>query len=306
MNGESAAPAWYRSNDIPASVRAATADDVAVDEIVDVLHAREFDVPRRRIQAMIEAREPVPESTTDARHPAQVGAHDVRYVDETDLGYLSERELAIILGVTLSQFGGSYQVVSETNDSVFDLIWMGPDETVGLRTDVSPEEQAGEAVVREVIESNSIASEIGDPTASCVVSPGEFTTDAMELATSNNVRMIGIDHLSEWLRHARVSPAVLGSFREFEDLVDEELDGLSNARSHLDRVDPFDLSPRDRFSTIAVDIGRAINSSRASPDRRSAFNVDGKRDTGILYADPSEDGDSEALDRFMQGLETDT
>lgn len=307
MNGDSATPAWYRRGDVPASVRAATTAGVDVEEIVDVLHTREFDAPRRRVQTMVEAKEPATKSTTAVADSIEVEPHDVRYVDETDLGYLVERDLAIVVGVMLCQFGGSYRIVDEADDPPFNLVWMGTHETVGLRTvSLPPGEQAGKAAVRDIVNGDSIPSDVQDPTARCIVSPKGFTEDAVSAAEMNDVRTIGPSDLEMLLRHVRLTPAILGALPEVEELIAEELGELSNAQRRLDQFDPFDLSPLDRFTPTDIDVDRELDRPGTSLGGPSVSNGDGDRETGTLYADPGEDGDAEALERFMQGLEADT
>lgn len=306
------APEWYHPGDMVTTIQAADEYELTTSEpIVDVLADRELDAPRDRIEEMVTSAREHLSTRQDGKQPDSEDPRPMepRYVDAADASYLGERSFATLLGIVLSRYEGSFSSPEPVDDLAVDLFWNRQHTTVAFRTvgrESSPSVQSGD--VRDVIDGDTAPASGRSPSCLGIVSRGGFTPGARKLAEEHDVRLIGRDHLARWFADAKLTPEVLGTIAEREDVGREELldlvSTLPDMPTPVREKDPLDLPAVETLSITTAE------SSQAEPDPAPAQESDVPHsatagEKGTLYADPDEDGDSGTFDRIVDELEDD-
>mgnify|MGYP000412781463 CR=1 FL=1 len=307
-------PNWYEPGDVPKSMENVARDsDVYLEEVVDLFQSHEFDAPRDRIRDLVEAaRERI--SASEADSGTEVEAADEprslhpRFVDVTDVGYLDARNFALVLGVILSRYEGSFTIPEIEEDVEVDLLWNRQHTTVAFRTISRPPEMpVEEADVQSVVRGDTDPDTGRSPSRLGIVSNAGFTNDARELATANDIGLFGDDHLERWLADTMLAHETLGALLESEDGDSSEFeDVVADLQAIPERVrerDPLDDVTSTGWS--ATGDGEPIVSG-VKQRMPVAEDPPSPGTHGELYADPSEDGDFGAFDRFVNELQEDT
>lgn len=311
-------PDWYQPGDIPASLRAADST-VTTDRIVEVLTQHEVTAPRERVCEMVDSARSQLDSETSEKSPSADGdprSLNSRLVDVGDFSYLGNRDFALVLGAVLSRYEGSFRVPEEIDDLAVDLFWQRQYTTVAFRTVPSSESQAVEQSDVEAVVRGDTAPPTGRaPSVLGIVSNADFTADARSHAADHDIELYGPDHLSRWCRDAQLTLDVLGALLEEGERSLEDVDAV------LDDLDPLPdpIRTRDPLGEV-IDVrwtAQPANGDGPTPGPVSqpvpSENGEGEKEealtpgtTGELYADPDEDGDYGAFDRFMDNLEEDS
>mgnify|MGYP007008814574 CR=1 FL=1 len=307
-------PTWYTPGDVPGSIEAATIDSsVYVEHIVDVLQAHELDAPRSRIRTLVtSARDRISErnsTPTDSSDPLEEPrAVRSRIFDVEDATYLGERNLATILGVALSRYAGSFSLVDPQADSVLDLLWNKQHTTVGFHVVTRPEQEPLTADHVTALHEGNIATGSGrSPAQLAVISPATATERARSVAEDHEIMVVDADVLRRWFNEVRLTPALVGQILEAETVAYNELEHLISELDPLPEIvasrDPLDVSHSSPpiatgdTSAITTSIDQALPVEDETPPPGTQ---------GKLYANPSDDGDFGAFDRFVDNLEEDT
>lgn len=308
MSAEVETVQWYHRGDIARTVGEATHDvNASVEEIVDVLARRELDAPRDRIRSMVEvARENVQEpNEIDPGSSAEPRFDGPRYLDVEDAMYLDDRDLATVVGAALSRYEGGFDVPENIDDVVVDLFWNRQHTTVGINTiAASTGEPVDEEDVRTVLDGDAEPQTGRSPSSLCIVTTASFTESAVALAEANDIGLFGESYLDQWVRHARLSKRVAGSLLEESQLtskeVDELLTELPAIPESVQGTDPLD-DIDDESTSMTVDPDGVV----ADVDKRMPVAEEPSPGgmKGELYADPGEDGDFGAFDRYMDELD---
>jgi len=306
----SSGPTWFYPGDLPRSV-AATMDteDATVDHLIDVLQSHEFDAPRERIRKVIlttqdQLEDRVEEEEFDPLDDPR--SLPPRYVSVDDVAYLGRRSCARLLGIILSSYDGTYHAPSQEDDLALDLLWSRQHRTVGLRIETRREDTpVDEASVQDFVEGDTSPSTGRAPSALGVITNTTFTDDAQTLASNNDITLFDNAWLTERLQEIQLSWEIAGPVIEAtadeEDNVEELVEDQDLLPSTYSEVDPF--SDETRPHEIAIgETEKQTNpqpGSQAIPEDESTTDP-GQR--GVLYANPDDDGDYDAFDRFAESL----
>ena len=326
-------PEWFVEDDVRATVWNARAAGASTGAIVEVLEATTFDGrPTDRFERIVER---IPEQTAAQsadgnRRLSQPPSTSIeprerppRRFSVRDVAYLSDTEFARVLGLALEQFDGETRRPTSDDQSAIDLLWDRPDETVGLRTVASTGGGVGASTVETVVE----ASPVDRVDQLVVVTNAEFATRATTVAGDAGVSLIDGDHLETIYDRAALPADAVGTVLEDG----AEHDGLLSEIVDLDPVpEPsrsIDTGPTPTAAEIET-ISHPRDQQRLDDDRRDgtdtgggesvepsdgesepAWGDDGEPrsepppgETGVLYADPDEDGDYDAFDDFAEGI----
>lgn len=306
-------PSWYTPGDIPASIEATTTDsDVYLEHIIDVLQAHEIDAPRSRIRTLVEStRERITErnATRSERGDtlAEPRSVQTRVFDVTDATYLGHRDLATILGIALSRYSGSFSVADPDADSVIDLLWNKQHTTVGFHVVPRPtREPLAVEHVNSLIEGNTNTGSGRSLSQLAVVGPAKITATARSLAADHDITVVDADLLRRWFQDVQLSPELVGRVLETDSAAYNELEHLIAELEPMPDVianrDPLDVSRQ--LSSIEADTTADVTGHiKQGMPIRDEMPQPGKQ--GTLYADPSDDGDFGAFDRFASNLEED-
>ncbi|MCG1004726.1 MULTISPECIES: restriction endonuclease [Halobacterium] len=332
-------PQWYQPGSIVESIRrAGEYDAITTELIVDVLATNELDVPRERIASLVETVRTQLAEDTATTEPAvdtdSLRDSSARIVSASDMAYLSAHDFARILGATLTRYEGTFQTPQAVDDCDVDLFWNRQHTTVAIKTaPTQPETARGEDIVHTVVEGNTTPATGRSASTIVIVSNTSFTDAAHDLAATHEITLIEQPTLDQWFTDNQLTHEVLGTILEYRDLTGEEyndiLDGLSPLPFDVQDVDPLEQQPTrieapattlDRDFTAETtpttdgpDTASGGHSSEADSapdddDVGSALNTapDERGEHGVLYADPSEDGDADAFDRFTDELTEDS
>ncbi|SDF96583.1 hypothetical protein SAMN05216218_11295 [Halorientalis regularis] len=305
-------------------IRRVADGDRTVEDAIDDLRDAEFgdDAPEDRLRRIVEAaanREGgADDNTVSLSQPPstdrQPRDRPRRYTNIEDIAYLSDKEFARLLGAVFEWFGGGTVRPSENDDVVLDLYWNRQHTTVGFRTVVHPDgDQVSEDTLRAVVNGDTDLDGRRAPSTIAVVTNTGFTPPAEEGAPKGDVELFDGPYVATWLRQVQFPPDVTGAVLEEGENHDGNLSDLVDlppAPAYVSDTDPLAMSP----TAAAEDAGPGGTGPGTVKD-----DVDGKEQipvdedlpedgaTGTLYADPREDGDYAALDRFVDGMEeTDT
>jgi hypothetical protein len=325
-------PGWYVEDDIAASVRKARKSNTPHSSIVCGLEATFSDnIPKGRINRIVES---VPDDKTESTKTdiplsqppstdAQPREQPARIISIRDISYLSPREAARVIGLTLEQFDKvryQYTVRPPANESTeCNLYWKRRQSTVGVRVIPVVENKVSKNDILPLNEGKTSIDSVQSPSQLVVVTNGELSKKAKETAEKHDIRWYDGGHVEVWLRRAKITPEALGDVLEngenhqgpLDELVDISgiADDISLNPLEISRViDPADLSTRPETEQGTQASSSNKNSQNATEDDRISQpdtpSVSGE--TGTLYADASEDGDYDAFDRFVDGIESDS
>jgi hypothetical protein len=306
-------PSWYEPGNVSESMEnVADNSDVYLEEVVDILQYHEFDAPRDRIRDLVEtARDRISTLESDSAIESEAAEEprslDPRFVDVTDVGYLDARDFALVLGVVLSRYEGNFMIPEAKEDVAVDLLWNRQHTTVAFRTISRPPEMpVEEADVHSVVRGDTDPDTGRSPSQLGIVSNAGFTDDARELATANDIGLFGEDRLERWLADTMLTHETLGALLESEDrdasefedvLADlQTIPGIVRERDPLDDVTPPGWSINGGGNTTVSGVNQRMPVGEDTPSPGTH---------GELYADPSEDGDFGAFDRFVNELQED-
>lgn len=317
------APPWYDPGDIEQSLRGAFQEyDVSVEEVVDVLAEHELDAPRDRLLTMVKTTR---EQLTNSRESAlttpsldDTRANQARFIDLPDLEYLGARDVASLIGTMLSRFDGSFRVPEVIDEQAANLLWTRSDTTIGIWIEWRP---AGTPVdtpaVQSIVSIGTQSVSDGDCSEIAIVSNVGFTDEARRIASEHDMYCCGPECLRRWCREAQLTDAVAGEIVDGESTASEEcdeiLDQLPPLPASIPAQDPLQPVAETEWTTSTLD--KKIEStdtmseddkidttpsSQSGMSEPHAPSESGQR--GVLYADPDEDGDFDAFDRFTESL----
>jgi hypothetical protein len=130
-----------------------------------------------------------------------------------------------------------------------------------------------------------------------------FTDEARTLATEHDVRCFGAKYLERWCEETRLTHEVIGKLLDEGDQsieeIDELLDELPSLPAPVRERDPLARIQETDWTTSKLEYEETANQDGLGDDEESP-------DTGqhgVLYADPDEDGDFGAFDRFEAALD---
>lgn len=302
-------PPWYHPGDVAQSVRdASRGSDISTQEIVDVLQEHEFEASRDRIRRLVETtRDRLPETENPPapdHSPDEPRTLPSRFIDAADIEYYGTRDFALILGVALARYEGSFRIPEAIDGLSVDLFWNRQHTTVAFKTIVRPTgAPAAEDVVRDVVAGKTSPPTGRSPSILAIVSNGGFTSYARDLADENDIELFGMDHLRQWFTDAKLTNSILGTLLEEGDQSSEErteiLSELQPLPNPIREEDPLEnvrqvewLDANDSDPTpTTVKQRMPVSETRPPPGQR-----------GTLYADRDEDGDFGAFDRFTDEL----
>ncbi len=321
---QSQAPPWYESGDIEQSLRTAfQRSNVTTRDILDVLGEHELDASRDRILAMVEtARDQITDgsSVSDLSTPSidDTREQQTRYLSLADLEYLGSRDTAYLIGTMLARFDGSFRVPESVDTEASDLVWMRSGTSVGLwlewRSDGSFVEKTD---IRSVVRDSGQSVLDPDISETAIVSNGGFTDEAQELASEHEVKCCGPDYLNRWCREAQIPIAVAGELLSSDRTESEEiatiLEELPPLPASLPVQDPLEPIEKTKWtkSTLDRDIQQDTSETKSTETDTGPTSQPGTSgpqapsdpgQQGVLYADPTEDGDFDAFDRFADAL----
>lgn len=304
-----ASPAWYVADSPSETVRRAVSRSAERSEIVEVLSEREYpDLERRRVEAIVAAavgrverrdEEAARRSTATEERPRPLPG---RYADPADVGYLSDDEFARLLSVALERFGGN-TFRPEVRDCAADLFWNRSHSTVAVRTVArSGDRPVSEAVLAEVATGDTTPTQGRNPSRVVAVTNASFSAEAVAVAEANDIELYDGSYLGRWLSKARIDRSLAGDVlehgakREYD--VDERLAEAPTPPEQIRDIDPFEVSVGTRDSPSEASSGRSRSESIPTTEDRPD-----PGELGSLYADPDEDGDFGAFDRFADRLD---
>lgn len=331
-------PQWYQPGSIVESIqRADKYDAITTELIVDVLATNELDVPRERILSLVEAVRTQLKEDAETTEPAvetdTLRDSSARIVSAADMAYLSAHDFARILGATLTRYEGTFRTPQTVDDCDVDLFWNRQHTTVAIKTaPTQPETTRGEDVVHTVVEGNTTPATGRSASTIVIVSNTSFTDAAHDLAATHEITLIDQLTLDQWFTDIQLTHEALGTILEYHDLTNEEyddiLDRLPPLPSTVQDIDPLERQPTTieaPATTLDRDYTAETTSTTSDPDTAgdnhssetdstpdddvgSALNTapDERGEHGVLYADPSEDGDADAFDRFTEELTEDS
>lgn len=304
---------WYHEEDISRTLAAANADEsVYIENVVDVLAAREFDAPKERVQPLVKnAITSLPD--TEARDAELADLESPRpqepsLVTLAGVEYLGNRDMAILLGAVLSRFQGSFKTPADVDDVAPDLFWNRQHTTAALRVvSYSDGSKAGRNQVESLATGNTDPASGRSPSTLGIVSLTGFTEDARTAADEFDISLFGRGHLRQWLSDSRVTHQILGVLLEegphSPEEVHEHLDDLPALPNAVQNTDPFDVTRVEKDSTKVKGPDSGKSEPESVPESEEPAPPG---QTGTLYADPSEDGDFGSFDRMVSDLESES
>lgn len=306
-------PSWYIPGDVSGSIEAATVESAVYEEhIIDVLQAHELDAPRSRIRAVVtstrdrltERDATSTENKTPLEEPRSVQS---RFFDVDDAAYLGRRDLATILGITLSRYGGSFSLIDPEADSVLALRWNKQHTTVGFHVCPRPNQEPLNVEHVTALSEGTIDTESGrSPAQLALVGPTVATEKARAVADDHDIIIVDAAVLRRWFSEVQLTPAFVERILETETAEHDELERFISELEPMPAViqnrDPLDVSLSQspietEISSATVSVDKAIPVADEQPDPGTH---------GELYADPSDDGDFDAFDRFIDNLQEDS
>lgn len=245
-----------RSSDVPVQIQ-------AVVEAID----GKSDIPENRIQAVVEAVDggsddadgstiPLSQSpSTDASpRPSQP-----RRLGVNDISYLSDREFARVLGLTLEQFDGN-TVRPLANETVeVDLLWNRAETTIGLRTVSSTDEVVGESHITSLLRGNTTSEVTRAPSYLAVVTNSTFSDEAEQKAEDNDIHLFDGGHLERWFRRALIPFDAVGTVLEEGE----------NHDGPLDELVTLPTPPEPRCGVNPLELGRISDVQTETADDQS-------------------------------------
>jgi hypothetical protein len=190
-------------------------------------------------------------------------------------------------------------------DAAVDVIWNRQNTSIAFHTIAAPDDDpVDEDDVRAVVDSNSEPETGRSPSIVGIATTASFTESAVGLAEANDVELFGEPHIDTWFRHAGLSRRVAGPLLEENELTVEEIEDLLADLPPIPESAQL-MDPLGDFQSESTSV--TVTSKDVVPDVDTGIPVtdepspQGKK--GELYADPGEDGDFGAFDRFVEGLD---
>ena len=326
-------PGWYVEDDVAASVKKARKSDTPISSIIWGLEsAFSDDTPKERIKRIVES---IPDEDTKTGNTdlplsqppttdAQPREQPARIISIQDLSYLSPREAARVIGLTLEQFDGNTVRPPANESTACDLYWRRQKSTVGIRIIPSVGDTVAEDDILPLNEEKTSIDSVQSPSQLAVVTNGKFSDKAKKTADQNNIQRYDGGHVEAWFRRAKIPPGALGAVLEHGENHQGPLDELVDISGIADAIslDPFessrvidegDLSTSSDLGSPKQGSSNSGSSSGGTPQQTGGSEQLSQPDspstsgeTGTLYADPSEDGDYGAFDRFVDGIGSDS
>ncbi len=224
----------------------------------------ETDIPANRVQAVIETIDvesggedgnltPLSQSPLTEASPRPAPS---RRLGVDDVAYLSTREFARVLGLTLEQFDGN-TVRPLANEAVeVDLFWNRQHRTLGIRTVTSTGEIVGENHITPLLEGRTTSEVTQSPSALLVVTNGTFSDQAEQIAENNDIGLFEGGHLEQWFRRALIPFDAVGAVLEEGENHDGPLDKLVALPTPPEPrcgVDPLELERVSEMQTETTD-----------------------------------------------------
>jgi hypothetical protein len=288
------------------------------------------ELSNERIKAIVEA---VPEQTdhsdTVTRPLSQEPSTDAeprdrrtRIVSLADFAYLSPREAARVLGLTLEQFDGNTARPPANESTECDLYWHRQHRTMGLQIVPAVASKVNKQDIIDLNTGSTTVADIRSPSELAVVTNGRVADEAKSKAEENDIGWFDGGHLKSWFRRAKITQAAVGTVLENGENHDgplSDLVELPDIPSSVSR-DPFKMERAIKETAIPVGIETTRESASTeepptpSSEQPSPSSVDSNTttadfdfvETGRLYADPKQDGDYRALDRLVEDIKPDS
>lgn len=318
MTGQSET-SWYVEDNLGQSIQNAKVAGISEERIFCHLQTR-TDFPENRIQAVINAVDmESAEENGAANLLSQAPSTDAsprpvppRRFGVSDVMYLSDREFARTLGLTLEQFDGNTVRPLATGTIEVDLFWNRQHKTVGIRAVVSESGMVGADHVTPLLEGNTVSEQTRNPSRLAAVTNGRFSDEAKQTAQDNNIWLFDSGHLRRWFRRARIPLDAAGTALEQGEDHDGPLDELVTLPTPPEPrcgANPLELE-RVAEEKLAIIESETRSETRqdtttAQTDRTSIPADDEQPspgEKGVLYADPDEDGDYQAFDDYIEEL----
>lgn len=323
-------PNWLIDGDVAASVKKARQSDIPKSSIIQELNYEVFDeTPKGRIKAIVDAI-PDEDAETDAislplsQDPstdADPRGRTTRLAASADISYLSPREAARVVGLVIEQFAGNTVRPPANESTECNLYWDRQHRTIGLRIVPAVGEKVGEQHLQALSHGETAVEDIRSPSEVALVTNGWLSEGAKRLAEDDDIRYFDRGHLEAWFRRAKITPDALGTVLEDGENHDgplSELVDIPEIPSPIS-VDPFEMKrvfnePRPTEGPDAeneadqkkeTEPGRNESAASETVPSPSKEAITPSGETGTLYADPDEDGDYGAFERFVDDIESD-
>jgi hypothetical protein len=323
---------WYEPGNIRATVENGVAENVPKSRIAEYLAARELtDTPPSRVQRIVErmpASEDKSAATSDLSQSEATDAEprgSVPYqLAVNDLEYLSNREAARLIGAALEQFDGNTVRPTEATEVEADLVWHRQHATVALRIVPTLSEAVDTSHVDALRTGTVVPADIRNPSELAIVTNRTFTDEALALAEDHDIHCFDAGHVEEWFRRARIPMAAAGTLLEDGESHDgplTDLVELAPIPTPRKSVDPLEINRAFDIGSLTTPTGEdtaSVSDTRNESEEgqqntgldRTTARDDPLADTqpapgetGTLYADPSEDGDFDVFDQFVDDIE---
>lgn len=346
---------WYDGDDLYKSIQQALDKQVSIERIAEQLCKREFtDVHQSQVEAVVtrvsngglsDIRQPRVEAIIESLPEGHGEDEDLSTsqppsVDVTprssltnrctvsDFAYLSRREAARVIGLTLELFDGNTVRLTEEQGLETDLLWRRQYASVGIRV-IPTRTVISDEHPKAVANGSVVPSSIRSPSELAIITCGKFSDEARAAAKELNIHCFNAGHVEAWLRRAKISQETLGTVLEDGETHDGPLTELVDASpvpSLEKKLNPFDISPAFNIEELdasehpklraeRVVTDAPVKESNSSSDSTSVSTpgstqsesltenqpATGKK--GVLYADPGEDGDYSAFDDFLEDIE---
>lgn len=325
---------WYDPDDVRATVADGKKNNIGTGRIAGYLAEREFDdIPPSRVQRIVERISAAENDSTTDIDLTQPGATDAAPRDSVtkrlavgDFEYVSNREAARLLGLALEQFDGNTVRPPGATQVETDLVWHRQHMTVAFRIVPTPSGTVDTSHVNALLDGTVVPDDIRSPSKLAIVTNRAFTDEALDLASEHDIHCFDAGHVEEWLRRARIPMDAVGTVLEdgeshdgpLTDLV--ELPPIPKPRKSADPLEinrAFDI---ESLTTHAEEGDPPVTDGPTGGDRGQEGTGPGRAtarddplggtqspsgETGTLYADPDEDGDFDAFDRFVDDIKDD-
>ncbi|MFD1600488.1 hypothetical protein [Halobellus rarus] len=322
---------WYNPESVRTTVANGKAKSIDPSRIAEYLAQRQFaDIPVSRVERIVDnipSSEDTSAATIDLSQPeatdAEPRAPVANQLAVHDLEYVSNREAARLIGLALEQFDGNTVRPPGATRVETDLVWHRQQMTVAFRIVPIPSGAVDTNHIDALLDGTVVPDDVRSPSELAIVTNQAFTDEALDSAVEHDIHCFDAGHVEEWFRRARIPMGAVGTLLE---------DGESHDGPLTDLVELPPI-PDPRKTVDPLEINRAFDIDSLTPpsgDDTSPSTVErtdanqGKQDTGLgrstarddplggtqppagetgtLYADPGEDGDFEAFDRFVDEI----
>jgi hypothetical protein len=320
---------WYEPESIAQSIRNGLDRNLKPDKVAEYLAEHGFEeIPEARLQRVIDAMPPETKANKkndcELSQPKQTEvtprAQHHRELMAGDFEYFSPREAARVIGLILELFDGNTIRPRATTTVETDLVWHRQHETVALRIVPLADGSLEANHIQALVEGTVVPPETRSPSRLAVVTNRGFTDDATEAAAEHDILWFNGGQLEELVRRARIPMDAVGTVLEDGEAHDGPMTDLvevvpipepRNTENPLHLRPAFDVSSleateeQSNTKTSATPEHSGQNVSHGQTARHDDPLTDSPSDpgeTGTLYADPTEDGDYDAFDNYLEGL----